>query len=81
VWQTNQENAMQTMDPPACARRESVEFWARQFAGRWYRGQGHLANDFRRFVSAHRVPADAHEDVCDRAQELLLGIAEGAQAA
>lgn len=56
----------------ACARPEPVEFWARQFAECWYRGQGHVANDFRRFVSAHRIPPDAHEEVCERAQELLL---------
>lgn len=51
---------------------ENVDFWARQFAERWYRGQGHLANDFRRFVAAHRVPRSARGEVCERAQELLL---------
>jgi hypothetical protein len=56
----------------AGAPLEAVEFWARQFAEGWYRGQDHVANDFRRFVSAHRVPPDAHEEVCERAQELLL---------
>lgn len=56
----------------ACARPVTVEFWARQFSERWYRGQGHVANDFRRFVSAYRVPPEAHEEVCERAQELLL---------
>ena len=62
---------MRVMEP-AGACPQPVEFWARQFVERWYRGQGHVANDFRRFVSAHRVPGEAHAEVRERAQELLL---------
>jgi len=51
---------------------ENAEFWARQFAGRWYRGPAHLENDFRRFAAAYRVPAIARADVRDRARMLLL---------
>ena len=50
---------------------ESAEFWARQFAGRWYRGPAHLENDFRRFAAAYRVPAVARADVRERARTLL----------
>lgn len=50
---------------------ESTEFWARQFAGRWYRGPAHAANDFRRFAAAYRVPVTERERVHERAQELL----------
>lgn len=42
---------------------ENTDFWARQFAGRWYRGPAHLENDFRRFAKAYRVPAHARERV------------------
>ncbi|HVH13570.1 MAG TPA: hypothetical protein VM759_10980 [Longimicrobium sp.] len=62
---------MRVMEP-AGACPQPVEFWARQFVECWYRGQGHVANDFRRFVSAHRVPGEAHAEVRERAQELLL---------
>jgi hypothetical protein len=50
---------------------ESAAFWARQFAGRWYRGPAHLENDFRRFAAAYRVPATARADVQARARTLL----------
>lgn len=50
---------------------ESTEFWARQFAGRWYRGPAHLENDLRRFAAAYRVPAAARDAVRQRALGLL----------
>lgn len=50
---------------------ESAQFWARQFAGRWYRGPAHLENDFRRFAAAYRVPVLARADVRERARALL----------
>lgn len=50
---------------------ESAEFWARQFAARWYRGPAHLENDLRRFAAAYRVPAIARADVQERARVLL----------
>lgn len=52
-------------------REESTEFWARQFAGRWYRGTAHLQNDFRRFASAYRVPSTARDVVRARACSLI----------
>jgi hypothetical protein len=57
---------MGTMDA-----QESREFWARQFAGRWYRGPAHLENDFRRFASAYRVPAGERAAVRERARGML----------
>lgn len=54
------------------AQGESAEFWARQFARRWYRGPAHLENDFRRFAAAYRVPAVAQEGVRERARMLLV---------
>lgn len=62
---------MATMDAVWAEQEESAAFWARQFAGRWYRGPAHLANDFRRFAAAYRVPAAAQADVRERAGELL----------
>jgi hypothetical protein len=62
---------MTMMDVGVAQHEESADFWARQFAGRWYRGPAHLANDFRRFTSAYRVPAAAQGDVRERARELL----------
>lgn len=56
---------------------ENTDFWARQFAGRWYRGPAHLANDFRRFTAAYRVPAHARDRVWARASGLLGGGMEG----
>lgn len=50
---------------------ESTEFWARQFAGRWYRGPAHGTNDFRRFAAAYRVPETERGLVLLRAGELL----------
>lgn len=50
---------------------ENTEFWARQFAGRWYRGPGHVENDFRRFATAYRVPARVRAQVLARALGLL----------
>jgi lipocalin len=52
-------------------RDESTEFWAAQFAGRWYRGPAHLENDFRRFTAAYRVPASEREAVRERAFSLM----------
>jgi hypothetical protein len=60
---------------------ESTEFWARQFAGRWYRGPAHGANDFRRFAAAYRVPATERERVADRARQLLIEGYAGRRAA
>lgn len=54
------------MDTP-----ETMEFWARQFAGRWYRGPAHLENDLRRFAAAYRVPAAARDALRQRALGLL----------
>jgi len=65
---------MGTRDTPR--HEESTEFWARQFAGRWYRGPAHMENDFRRFSAAYRVPAGAREAVRERARGLL---SEGAR--
>lgn len=62
---------MTTMDAARAEHEESADFWARQFAGRWYRGPAHLANDFRRFTAAYRVPPAAHAAVRGRARELL----------
>ena len=59
---------------------ESAEFWARQFARRWYRGPAHLENDFRRFAAAYRVPATDRAVVRERAR-MLLGEGEAPRAA
>jgi hypothetical protein len=58
-------------DAPPTRSEESTEFWARQFAGRWYRGPAHSTNDFRRFSAAYRVPAVARGEVQARARALL----------
>jgi hypothetical protein len=62
------------------AGHEETEFWAGQFAGRWYRGPAHVRNDFRRFAAAYRVPAAARDGVRERAR-LLLGEEDGRRAA
>lgn len=64
---------MTILDTPVRTRPEVVDACARRFVEGWYRKQGPLADGFDRFVSAHRVPAEMHEDVRERAQELLLG--------
>ena len=56
---------------------ENTDFWARQFAGRWYRGPAQLDNDYRRFAAAYRVPAHARARVRARASALLGGGVEG----
>jgi hypothetical protein len=56
---------------------ENTDFWARQFAGRWYRGPAHVENDFRRFAAAYRVPAHARARVWARANGMLGGAIEG----
>jgi hypothetical protein len=56
---------------------ESTEFWARQFAGRWYRGPAHSMNDFRRFAAAYRVPAVDRGEVQARARALLAEDGDG----
>lgn len=71
---------MGSRDALPAGHEESTEFWARQFAGRWYRGPAHARNDFRRFAAAYRVPAIACADVRERARE-LLGEEEGVLAA
>jgi hypothetical protein len=61
------------MSPAALLReRERMDGWARSFVERWYRGQGNLADDFRRFAREHGVPPEADACVRERAQELLL---------
>jgi hypothetical protein len=60
-----------SLAPPAV--RSSVDGWARRFVDRSRLTQGLLAGDFDRFLAAHAVPAEAHEAVRERAQELLLG--------
>lgn len=57
----------------AAGLEESTDFWARQFAGRWYRGPAHVENDFRRFATAYRVPARVRARVLARAIGLLDG--------
>lgn len=59
---------------------ESTEFWARQFAGRWYRGLAHSRNDFRRFAAAYRVPPVARGEVQARARALLMEGGDGRRA-
>ena len=56
---------------------ENTDFWARQFASRWYRGPAHVENDFRRFAAAYRVPAHARARVRARADGMLGGEIEG----
>jgi hypothetical protein len=52
---------------------ENTDFWARQFAARWYRGPASVENDFRRFAAAYRVPAHSRARVRARASGLLGG--------
>jgi hypothetical protein len=59
----------------------NTDFWARQFAGRWYRGQASVENDFRRFAAAYRVPAHARARVRARAGGLLGEVEWGDRAA
>jgi hypothetical protein len=61
----------------ATGMEENTDFWARQFAGRWYRGPAHVENDFRRFAAAYRVPAHARARVWARANGMLGGAIEG----
>ena len=71
---------MGMMDARPAGHAESTEFWARQFARRWYRGPAHLENDFRRFAAAYRVPAKLRADVQARAR-MLVGEKEAPRAA
>jgi hypothetical protein len=52
-------------------QEENTEFWARQFAGRWYRGAAQVENDFRRFAIAYRVPPRMRARVMARALGLV----------
>ncbi len=59
------------MSTRSADHEENTEFWARQFAGRWYRGAAHVENDFRRFATAYRVPPPVRARVMARALGLV----------